>query len=97
MAWTPPSLPDSIVLLADYKSERRLSAEIVPGTKTKANSFSLFPGGATFTLRHSGYSSCGISDGETFVVTGGYPYHDYVTRWEYEHQQRYPLIYDTAL
>lgn len=66
MAWTPPSLPDSIVLLADYI--RYLSAEIVPG-------------GATFTLRHSGYSSCGISDGETFIVTGGYPYHDYVTRY----------------
>ena len=30
------------------------------------------PGGATFTLPHEVYDSCGIEDGDSFIVTGGY-------------------------
>ena len=30
-AWTPPSLPDSIVLLGGHSREAQLTAEIVPG------------------------------------------------------------------
>merc|ERR1719151_488900 len=66
-AWTPPSLPDSIVLLGGIGSAAQLTAEIVPG-------------GATFALRHSGYRACGIPDGETFILTGG-DFHSFVTRY----------------
>ena len=31
VAWTPPSLPDSIVLLGGYDHEPEMIAEIVPG------------------------------------------------------------------
>jgi len=66
-AWTPPSLPDSIVLLGGSDSAN-LTAETVPG-------------GGSFDLRHSGYSSCGIPDaGDTIVLTGGHG-HNYVTRY----------------
>ena len=34
-AWTPPSLPDSIVLLSGDSSAAALTAEIVPGIKAK--------------------------------------------------------------
>ena len=42
-AWTPPSLPDSIVLLGGYDSnyDHLLTAEIVPG-KNQNTSFNLF-------------------------------------------------------
>ena len=36
-----------------------------------------------FTLAHSGDRSCGIPDGETFVIVGGgEQIHKFVTRWE---------------
>ena len=36
-------------------------------------------GGYTFALAHSGYLSCGIPDGDTYVLTGGGK-HNFVTR-----------------
>jgi len=69
VAWVPPSLPNSIVLLGGWDNAARLTAEIVPG-------------GGTFELRHNGYKACGIPDEDTIVMTGGsYPFHDYVTRY----------------
>ena len=81
MAWTPTSLPNSIVLLGGVDDEAKLTAEIVPGFE-KWSSFHLFcvTGGRTFALRHSGMAACGIPDEDTIVMTGGYPAHDYVTR-----------------
>ena len=84
MAWVPPSLPDSIVLLGGVGDAAKLTAEIVPGFE-KWSSFELFfvAGGGTFELRHSTREyACGIPDGDTIVMTGGgdWPPHDYVTR-----------------
>ena len=78
--WTPPSLPDSIVLLGGYDDEAPLTAEIVPGFE-KWSSFHLFfvAGGGTFELRHSGRWACGIPEEDTIVMIGGF-LHDYVTR-----------------
>jgi len=67
VAWTPPSLPDTIVLLGGYDDAAELTAEIVPG-------------GGTFELRHSGNLACGIPDEDTIVMTGGF-LHNYVTRY----------------
>merc|ERR1711971_1495553 len=68
-AWTPPSLPDSIVLLGGYGNAAELTAETVPG-------------GGGFDLSHSGARSCGIPDaGDTIVLTGGIG-HNYVTRYD---------------
>ena len=83
MAWTPPSLPNSIVLFGGYHDAAQLTAEIVPGFE-KWSSFHLFfvAGGETFELRHSGEDACGIPDEDTIVMTGGgrpSP-HNYVTR-----------------
>ena len=36
MAWTPPSLPDSIVLLGGYSDKTELTAEIVPGISKRS-------------------------------------------------------------
>ena len=87
MAWTPPSLPDSIVLLGGlYRpSETQFTAEIVPGKKQAYLSLYLFfPGGATFSLPHETAFACGIPDGETIVMTGAgaWESHSYVTRQE---------------
>ena len=83
MAWSPPSLPNSIVLLSGEDRAARTTAEIVPGFE-KWSSFHLFfvADGGTFDLRHSGYEACGIPDEDTIVMTGGGGYrpHDYVTR-----------------
>ena len=78
-AWTPPSLPNSIVLLGGDADETKLTAEIVPGF-AKWSSFHLFfdTGGGTFDLRHSGNSACGIPDKDTIVMTGG-NFRNYVT------------------
>ena len=80
-AWTPPSLPNSTVLLGGWTSEARLTAEIVPGVAKQSILASIFvsPGGATFALEHSGDLTCGIPDGETIVLIGGL-LHNYVTR-----------------
>ena len=81
VAWVPPSLPDSIVLLGGIDgAAARFTAEIVPGFE-KWSSFHLFfvAGGGTFALRHSGAFACGIPDEDTIVMTGG-NFHDYVTR-----------------
>jgi len=67
VAWVPPSLPNSIVLLGHDNSPAKTNAEIVPG-------------GGTFKLRHSGWYSCGIPDGDTIVMTGGRS-HSHVTRY----------------
>jgi len=69
VAWTPTSLPNSIVLLGGWGAAE-LTAEIVPG-------------GGTFDLRHSGFGACGIPDEDTIVMTGGgdYPGHNHVTRY----------------
>ena len=72
MAWTPPST-DSIVLLGGSSDATRLNAiEIPPGFST---------GGRNFALNHSAWGACGIPDGETIVMIGGFnPTHNYVTR-----------------
>ena len=81
MAWSTPSLPNSIVLLGGVNGAARTTAEIVPGFE-KWSSFHLFfvAGGGTFKLRHSGRWACGIPDEDTIVMTGGV-LHNYVTRW----------------
>jgi len=66
-AWTPSSLPDSIVLLGGYGSAAEFTAEIVPG-------------GETFSLQHNREYACGIQDGLSIVITGGFK-HNYVTRY----------------
>ena len=78
MAWTPATLPNSIVLLGGVGAAK-FTAEIVPGFE-KWSSFHLFfvAGGGTFELRHSGYYACGIPDGDTIVMTEGFDSH--VTR-----------------
>ena len=80
MGWVPASPSNSIVLLGGEDNAAQLTAEIVPGFE-KWPSFHLFfvAGGGTFDLRHSGNRACGIPDGDTIVMTGGY-LHDYVTR-----------------
>ena len=80
MAWTPTSLPNSIVLLGGLHVAAHFTAEIVPGFE-KWSSFHLFfvVGGGTFALHHSGYEACGIPDEDTIVMTGGF-LHNYVTR-----------------
>ena len=80
MAWTPTSLPNSIVLLGGYDNEAEFTAEIVPGFE-KWSSFNLLfvAGGGTFALRHSGLDACGIPDEDTIVMTGGAG-HSHVTR-----------------
>ena len=88
MAWSPPSLPESIVLLGSHDDAAEFTAEIVPGFENWS-SFHLFfvTGGGTFALRHSGLMSCGIPDDDTIVMTGGQN-NNYVTRcW---HQNRLP-------
>ena len=78
VAWTPPSLPNSIVLLGGDGAE--YNAEIVPGFEKWSSFHRLFvAGGGTFALRHSGNRPCGIPDEDTIVMTGG-SRHNYVTR-----------------
>ena len=81
MAWTPSSLPDSIVLLGGVENAAKFTAEIVPGFE-KWSSFHLFfvAGGGTFELRHSGNRACGIPEEDTIVMTGGI-LNNHVTRW----------------
>ena len=93
-AWTPPSLPDSIVLLGGANTATRLTAEIVPGVnqkivpggQSKASCSKCFAGGQTFPLEHSGRSACAIPDRATIVLVGGIDvptiHHNYVTRWD---------------
>ena len=81
-AWTPPSLPDSIVLLGGGDSAASLTAESVPGIKLEKCNILLRlhinTGGGSFELEHPGEFACGIPEaGDTMVLTGGY----YVTRW----------------
>ena len=39
-------------------------------------------GGGSFELKHNGEAACGIPEaGDTMVLTGGRPAHNYVTRW----------------
>ena len=87
-AWTPPSLPDSIVLLGGGNNNdcgtACNNAEIWPGevhNKLKAKADINLLGRKTFELRHNAYSACGISDGDTIVMTGGgSPFHNYAHR-----------------
>ena len=83
-AWTPPSLPGSIVLFGGCCSSASLTAETVPGVKLEKCYILLrqhiYTGGS-FDLEHSGQSACGILEaGDTMVLTGGRD-HNYVTRW----------------
>ena len=80
MEWTPPSFPDSIVMLGGRDDAARLTAEIVPGFE-KWSSFQIFfvLGGPTFKLSHSGHHACGIPNEDMIVMTGGV-LHNYVTR-----------------
>ena len=86
-AWTPTSLPDSIVLLSGHNSAE-LTAETVPGFKSIKGNILLhqhiFTGGGSFELKRSGYAACGIPEGgdNSIVLTGGGDdVHNYVTRW----------------
>ena len=87
-AWTPTSLPGSIVLLGGGSIATELTAETVPGVKSKEGNILLhlhiYTGGGSFDLRHSGEFACGIPDvgDNSIVLIGGYrPAHTYVTRW----------------
>ena len=87
-AWTPTSLPDSIVLLGGHNSATRLTAVTVPGIKLEKCNILLrlhiYTGGGSFELKHSGAYACGIPDrgDNSIVLIGGlYPGHNYVTRW----------------
>ena len=89
-AWTPTSLPDSIVLLGGESSEASLTAETVSGVKLEDKNILLLQhiytggikvAGGSFDLKHSGWGACGIPEaGDTMVLTGGVN-HNYVTRW----------------
>ena len=95
-AWTPPSLPDSIVLLGGNTNAVKLTAEIVPGISLSKCKLPIpIPGGATFSLRHSGDLACGIPDGETLILTGGAG-HNFVTRWEHEHRNSFSYGHEDA-
>ena len=80
MAWSPTSLPNSIVLLGGTDDAVRTTAEIVPGFEKWSSFIFSVTGGGTFDLRHIGERACGIPDEDTIVMTGGRPLHDYVTR-----------------
>jgi len=64
LVWTPPTRPGTLLLLGGA------------GAKTTGEEV---PGGATFTLPHRVWDSCGIEDGDTFIATGGDS--SYVTRF----------------
>ena len=86
-AWTPPSPPDSIVLLGGGNSNgcgtACDNAEIVPGAPlAPRQKLSHSAGGQTFELRHRAYMACAIPDGDTVVLTGGgSPFNNFVHRW----------------
>ena len=42
----------------------------------------LFPSDDTFELEHGAYGACGIPDGDTIIMTGGFG-HNYVTRYDF--------------
>jgi len=68
MAWTPPSSPDSIVVMGGMRTNQTHPNQ--PGPSI--NEAEVLPGGATFELRHGGAFGCAIPDGETIVQTGGW-------------------------
>ena len=96
-AWTPTSLPDSIVLLGGdgYSYATKFTAETVPGVELEKGNILLLlhiytGGGSSFDLVHSGAYACGIPDGgDTIVLTGGFPHHKYVTRWVDHHHHHH--------
>ena len=80
-AWTPTSLPDSIVLVGGGNnasasaSASAVTAETVPGVKLEKYNILLllhiYTGGGSFELKHSGWDACGIPEaGDTMVLTG---------------------------
>ena len=80
-AWTPPSQPDSIVLLGgDFITGTYDTVEILPGFfEAKHKLVQFCQGGRRFALNHSGNAACGIPNGETILMTGGNR-HSFVTR-----------------
>ena len=42
----------------------------------------LLPSDDTFALEHGAYGACGIPDGDTIIMTGGFG-HNYVTRYDF--------------
>ena len=84
MAWAPPSPLDSIVLLGgEERNTTAYTAEIVPGSRSAPKMSSLNAasdnivrffrqGGEKFELAHTGEGACGIPDGDTIVMTGGW-------------------------
>ena len=59
--------------------------------QSRGETIPICPGGGTFALSHSGHAACGIPDGETIVMTGGYDHslpqlaiHNFVTRCSWE-------------
>ena len=78
-AWTPPSLPDIIVLLGGL-GEGALTAENVPHIEAGIHPLS---GAGNFTLEEHGHAgfACGIPDGDSIVLTGGCCSHTNVTRY----------------
>ena len=91
MAWTPPFPLDSIVLLGgEERNSTAYTAEIVPGSRSRPNRVLLYDacqysccfcqGGDKFALAHTGEGACGIPDGDTIVMTGGW-FSSFVTRF----------------
>ena len=66
--------------LCEKSEPSEFTAEIVPGQNIIVLSFSfLTSDGGFFDLAHNGYLTCGIPDGDSFVLTGGL-LHNFVTR-----------------
>jgi len=72
LAWSPPSRPDTILLLGGRDNRNPEHNSRTTGEEV--------PGGATFTLPHEVINSCGVEDNGTFVVIGGVNF-NFVTRF----------------
>ena len=89
-AWTPSSLPNSIVLFGGVGSDgvsfdlannaMSKTTERLPGVEVKTFLYFLESGGETFDLKRDVFGVCGIPEKETIILTGGGD--RFVTRWE---------------
>ena len=92
-AWTPESHPNSLVLLGGGHGPADLTAEILPSSGSSKPFTSKrhlitcnvddFSVDDTFALEHGGNGACGIPDGDTIIMTGGFG-QNYVTRFVLE-------------
>ena len=87
-AWTPSSLPNSIVLFGGVgnagfdlaNNAMSKNTERLPGVEVKTFLYFLESGGETFILKRDVFGVCGIPEKETIILTGGGD--RFVTRWE---------------